>query len=769
MPGPYNYTPITNGLDADEDTFNAPLAELDDAIGDLATLTTTEKGTIVGAINEVDGLIGIGSAAAAGRRNAVYTTKGTITWDSATEILTFSSDSYVLWGKAGGAYLRIAGPFSIDFSGVAAGSYGYAYIPGIVPNTTQNKVEADIVVVTSSGALATDLMDDGIVLVAEFANDTRVRVQTPWTQAELSHAWAGGYMPALNERNFIYHNQGTGSWNPTTEILSFSGNLYVFWNPIGSAYLTIKGPISIDFSGVGAASFGIAYLTGIVPGTSQVKAAGDITVVAGLPGLADDLRSESTLVVAFYAKYIKGQVQSPFMTEEQSHRALTGEHTQREPWVNLYPHALAKLDTVFPKLLAPAADFKLVLWGDSIFARTNHTSAGSIDPTALPPLLVTRNIAWYIYNYLPFKKAVYRRYDYTGYFTEIGTWVTDDDDAAWDDALDRPGHTRLSAPAGGEVGSFSWTLGVTDGESGCNLIYRTDTGGDAAAPITVSEGDGFLEYWTGAAWAEANGATMSFREVDEGARRGNTIYGKRLRLRKAAGHENDSVTITVSRATADRDRLLYWGVELYDAKNGTFILQLINAARGSHTFDSGALKLYDYMDDDVIDMDPDLVIVEIPLLNMMGVGGATKASIVNSVQDMFWGDRGGATNSWNLKTQSTDWADFQVIAVMPHHSRSHYNADSSTATFADGVTRQDVYNAVKALFWSHTDVPLIDMAAAFEHEIQADALWDGDIYNALNGTSTTGNTYTTDGVHPNDRGVAVYARHICPLLDGSSA
>lgn len=47
-----NHTPITTGAAAIASTFNNPMGELDAAIGDLSGLTTTEKGSAVGAINE---------------------------------------------------------------------------------------------------------------------------------------------------------------------------------------------------------------------------------------------------------------------------------------------------------------------------------------------------------------------------------------------------------------------------------------------------------------------------------------------------------------------------------------------------------------------------------------------------------------------------------------------------------------------------------------------------------------------------------------------
>src|SRR5690606_28010637 len=122
---------------------------------------------------------------------------------------------------------------------------------------------------------------------------------------------------------------------------------------------------------------------------------------------------------------------------------------------------------------------------------------------------------------------------------EDGTTYSDVD---WDDLNDRNAVTRYSTSTNAAV---SWTTSTFDNESGQNFIYRTCSDGDAAATIAITEGNGYMEYWNGSSWAEANGATFSMAETDEGARRGNTVYQKRLRMRKASGNENAAVTVTI--------------------------------------------------------------------------------------------------------------------------------------------------------------------------------------------------------------------------------
>jgi hypothetical protein len=52
----FNYTAIASGAIADDTTFNAPLATIDVAIGNLSTLDTTVKSSLVASINEVHAL-----------------------------------------------------------------------------------------------------------------------------------------------------------------------------------------------------------------------------------------------------------------------------------------------------------------------------------------------------------------------------------------------------------------------------------------------------------------------------------------------------------------------------------------------------------------------------------------------------------------------------------------------------------------------------------------------------------------------------------------
>lgn len=807
----HNHTAITTGAAANASTINTPLGTLDAAIGDLDALTTTAKTSAVAAINEVAALIGaaasasgsigtsidtdgtlkadsvdvaavikdaiitdaklvadikIGSLASLQTENktsvvaainnvfgglksgTIYETRGGASWNGTTKILSLAGGTYIIHGKSGNRAIFSGAP-SINFSAIT--TYGFAYITGIDRNAIQTPL-ATAIVVEEFNALSRNLTDDDVFVLATYSANTK-EIFSPYLYNSMRVPKTG-----------IYESRGTVTWDSTTKVLTLPV-AYIMHERAGK-YFRFAAQVTVDFSAI--ISYGYAYIKGVDPNAVQLTYTTADIVVEEFSALTRNLFDTDVYIIATYATNT-GAVWTPFLEAIAQLDYLTrAAQDDLGTWTNLYPHLYSKLPNICGKLLNPSADVKIVLWGDSLLARTEHTSAGGLNPAALPPLLLTQNLAWYIWDNLNLRQATYKRYDAAGsYFTEVGLWVTSTSgdntasggpDTNWDDEGDRLAYTRISDAA---TATFAWTLGTSDDESGCNLIYRTDTNGDAAATITVAQGNGYLEYWNGSSWAEANAATFAMLEADEGARRGNTVYNKRLKLRKATSHQSDSVTITIGKATADGDRLLYWGVELYDEIHGYYIPQLVNSARGGHTL----AMLYDYMDDDVLDQNPDVVILELPLLNEIVAGGATKTSILNAVQDTVWGDRGGATNTWSLKAISNDWADFEVLVIIPHHTQSHYAADSSYTELIASVDCREIYNAVKALIISKNDVAMIDMAAAFEREIDADALFTGDYYAAMNASSITGTSYTVDDTHQNNKGTKLYARHICPIFD----
>ncbi|MHB0878187.1 MAG: hypothetical protein ACYC5O_19295 [Anaerolineae bacterium] len=425
--------------------------------------------------------------------------------------------------------------------------------------------------------------------------------------------------------------------------------------------------------------------------------------------------------------------------------------SERDALTPCLPDRLPRLG----RRLRDGQDLSVVLWGDSLLAREQHTTPGSIDPRALPPMMHTRRLDWYLWQALPLSRPTYRRFDYLDAFRFGGAWQAVAADPSWDDAPYRPGITYVNASSDA---SFGWALGPTPAGSVCNLLYRTEATG-AEAIVSVDGGPGRAQVYDeeAAAWQEAHGYIFTQRRLAASLprRQGNTLYPRRLAFRsRQPGNE---VRVAVAKVGGDGGRLLLWGTE--SLVPGSGVLTLHNAARGSHTLAMLAVT----MDDEVIAHRPDLVLLELPLLNMVHVC-PTIDYAVNWVWDVVWGDRNGAENDWALarRAGSPAWSGGELLLLIPHHSQVHVAEDGAFADLG-GVTAAAIYNGVRDLIAHKGNVPAIDMASAFRRCTATDQRF-ANYWQAMAPSAPDGRTYTTDGVHQNDRGTLIYAREICSAL-----
>lgn len=404
-------------------------------------------------------------------------------------------------------------------------------------------------------------------------------------------------------------------------------------------------------------------------------------------------------------------------------------------------------------LRARARDLTVVLWGDSLLAREQHTTTADIDPTALPPTMHTRKLDWHIWQCLNYPRPVYRRLDHPGFFRLEGDWAIAEGDPAWDDTGCRPGWTAFASDADA---ACRWTLPAGRDWSAAALIYRTDATG-TRAELRVGGGRGRAQAWSGpsAEWVEADGFRFDQRQVVGLPRSGNTTYQQRLNLRRVGG-DHAELEVTVRRASGSEGRLMLWGLEAWDPAKP--VLRLINSARGSHTLE----MLVRSLENEVRSHRPDLVVLELPLLNMLHQR-PDPGDGVRWVWDVVWGDRPGAENDWALTRGSAERAP-EVLLVLPHHTHVHFTPDDNWTAYGD-TTPGEYFDAVRDLLCRRGDVPWLDMAAAFLAAIDADPRFPSR-YQALAGSAPDGPTYTNDNVHQNDHGTEVYARYLCRVLRG---
>ena len=229
----------------------------------------------------------------------------------------------------------------------------------------------------------------------------------------------------------------------------------------------------------------------------------------------------------------------------------------------------------------------------------------------------------------------------------------------------------------------------------------------------------------------------------------------RLKMRKASG-ATGTPNITFTKGT-DSDYLMYWGTERW---NGSAIF-ITNVAVGGFRVN----QLRDKYLNDVIDRQPDLLVYQVPLTNEYSDYRATTQTILNNVHDFIWGDRSGATTTNCLKNHTSDWADFEVLCLIPHW---RYEYVSDNKFIRNYLTDADesafiVWQRVKKLFLDHNDVPFIDIGQQMKAEAFARGWTLAESYTGTDNDSL--DSFTRDTVHQNDLGGTMWAKCIAPVLD----
>ena len=474
------------------------------------------------------------------------------------------------------------------------------------------------------------------------------------------------------------------------------------------------------------------------------------------------------LAAFFYNLYHEGRI-------NQARKQLN--HPGYDAALNWYPNIYEKLPKFVKKYTAgvgsTADDYvKIVFVGSSITARTHHTSAS--DPASeSPPSLNSQNYVKQLYDRLELEKPVYRRYDYDSFFSETGDFSTvgsfndSPSELTWDVVgqvfpyrVFIDSETRIS-----ESESASISFEIPDTHNRFNFLDRTEVNGCEELIINVTGGDGLLEVKAEGdeTWSEANGYTFSQLQVaDYDNLVGNTVYQRRHYFRKVGAAIDAAQALSVTKNVAGSSRLLYWGVEMVRGDQPYNIM--VNVARGSNSMEQLRTKLRS----DVVDRNPDLVVFQLSMGNTLGGVGSetwTKENYIAQFHDIIWGDRPGHENALSLKNLSNNWQDFELLIVLPHFLRSHL--DSTTGEprkEANNISLRDIHNACKALLYEKGDLFFIDISSAFLRYIEQD-LDFANAYDAMTGSSVTGNTYTTDTMHQNDKGTKVYVRQLAPIFN----
>ena len=376
--------------------------------------------------------------------------------------------------------------------------------------------------------------------------------------------------------------------------------------------------------------------------------------------------------------------------------------------------------------------------GDSIWALTDMNS--KIDnPQLLPPRMTAYNIVTRVYNNINKPKPSYYRYD-SGIFNENGDFKTinsKNQGYNWYDIETSPSvETRVGVSSNCSI-SF-----VTPNYTNFCFIDRLCSEG---VNCTVICENGKLEVLQDDEWVEANGYTFSQLQPS-GDYMSNTTYQRRIYFRKKT-QENISVTIQ-----SDNLFMTYWGIECYSRN----CVRLINSGHGGRRIQD----MVGYLANDVYSHNPNLILFEIPLLNM--IPGLTEPNDLNKLLDkIIYGDGRNGSDEYDLSfaKKSNNFENFQILYVIPNFAQDYYNGNEETnAPLANGYTRMDFYRQAVS-YLNYNDLPYINVAESMlQYYYQTKSY--KTIKDIVLGSGVDGDTFTNEGIHPNDKGALIASNEI---------
>lgn len=505
-------------------------------------------------------------------------------------------------------------------------------------------------------------------------------------------------------------------------------------------------------------------------------------------GLAGDAQLEAGEMATAYQPYspIK-QINPDLLPDNPTPEPTeTSELLKYTTFGNLNYNGLAdKIPNFRKHWYAKDKNLCVVNTGTSLTARSIEHCTDNVNAATRPPLMHSNNFATHIWDALVWEGQNYRRYD-SGFFAEVGTWLTASNIAEWDDGAYRSGLTRYSDVAGSQI---SFVVPVNAWQF--NFIYRTDSAGSENCVVTIAEGNGKMEVMNDAGnWVEANGYTFSQREPDVVTLptvnytnpingnpatlsnyqvKGNTTYQKRLYMRCKSGAIDSRTTtkaITISRTSG---RLMYWGVEWSDRE---FMITYINAARGTHSsaISLSTSALNHYQDNEVWGFKPDLLLTEDAIHNAGGAGvpsSSNPRAYYGRVTENFF----VADNGISMKARcETLGLDVPEMVLFNTSIMWNFGGIDDAGNLKLGVTNDGyMWTALDAqsgcymhMIENYPDIVYIN---AVKHFVRACYDCYGDMKTATVGSGKAGKTFTNEGSHWNDTGSRVMARVILPILD----
>lgn len=355
---------------------------------------------------------------------------------------------------------------------------------------------------------------------------------------------------------------------------------------------------------------------------------------------------------------------------------------------------------------------------------------------------------------LRWQEQKYRRFDYSGVFTEIlggGTSTAREVDTDnWGLTGGAYYYPLTKVIDGGTNSGVSFKMPA--GQKRLSLIVHTDKAYASSTSVSIEGGNGKVQVFNGTTWVEANGFSVSFKEADTSASLGFYTDNAQKRLKFRSLTDLTEKTITVQNVGAGR--FGYWGIEY---SPNPYLFTYIAASKGSHS--DALLKRYgSFMVDS---FSPNLILYQCPVLNS-GFGTA-RATGSNTFGAQF------VTRYNDLKTKGYLVASYVLWAsTYSNFTNSAGEWLYSVAGNGDVVTCQNDAANISYRFGQLSDgAPFVNCFPLITEIAKEKATAEGTtVYNsALVGSGADGNTFTIDGIHLNKQGEAVAWRILETILN----
>ena len=134
---------------------------------------------------------------------------------------------------------------------------------------------------------------------------------------------------------------------------------------------------------------------------------------------------------------------------------------------------------------------------------------------------------------------------------------------------------------------------------------------------------------------------------------------------------------------------------------------------------------------------------------------------MNLLLDNFiFGDSRNGSAPWDnsLYIRSNGWVNFQVVFVIPNFAQDYYDGNVEIVSSITNYTKMDYYREAKA-YLRRNQLPFIDTYDPMLKYIIKSGKWE-NIKSAIIASGIDGDTFLSDGIHPNDLGAAFLSNQI---------